>query len=276
MPNNQLVYNKLNQKASKLEQLAFIYQEVASRMEQRLDYIKMQPKTILDLGSGLDIDAKLLAKRYPAADLYKLDLSDRVLNLYGKPQKSWFKLFNKNKDLICGDANLLPFKPLSMNMIWSNLLLPHITTLKELFNQIYTTLNWDGMCLLSGLGVDTFKELREAGLSTYNFPDMHLIGDLLIGSGFSDPVTDVEYIKLEYDRVDHLLSDVRVLGLGAWSNQVNHLSKTQYLNLKDSLHQINGKYTLTLELFYAHAWKSSQAKHKARSEQIIQFYPKVR
>lgn len=299
MLNHNQILRKINQSAQHLCQLEFIYSEVAKRMMERLDYIKLNPALILDIGSGLNIDANLLAKKFPNVPVYKLDLAINVLKLSRYKPNFWQRIIRtylaKNYSYsICGDALRLPVAANSMDVVWSNLTLPYIDDLEKYFKEIRRVLNLGGCFLISGLGVDSLHELRQVGLRTYNFPDMHEIGDILVKLGFTNPVMDMEYITLEYEDFKLLLQDVRILGIGAaalteclesakpslqtkrgnlCSN--SYLGRHEYTNLAEKFAKMtkDGKVPLTLEVFYAHAWKDKVHLDLPKNQHAVQFYP---
>ena len=273
---NYSLKNKLNHNASKLISLEFIYQEIAKRMFTRMDYIKINPKMILDLGSGINIDSNLLNKNFPNANVINIDIALNVLKHY-RPQTNFFKKILKTPSInICANATTLPLISQSIDLVWSNLMLPYITNIDALFSEIHRILKLQGMLLISGLGVDSLIQLRQIGFRTYNFPDMHIIGDILVKHEFSNPVTDIEYITLEYDNFNQLLQDIRVAGCGFSIDMPNTLTKSQYLSLQNNFLSMtkNGKTPLTLEIFYAHAWKDKIKTHIDDQTNIIQFMPR--
>ncbi len=246
-------------------------------MINRLDYIKLQPDVILDIGYGLGIDSNGLLKKYSKAILYEVDIAVNMLKLYRQKQNLFKKLFNKKSYQICADGLSLPILSQSVNLVWSNLVLPYINDIEGFFKEVRRVLKVGGTFLVAGLGVDSLQQLREVGLNTYNFPDMHLIGDILVKLRFSDPVTDIDYITLEYDNFEQLLGDIRLIGCGAIINK-NHLSKANYRDLANKFAKItkNGKNPLTLEIFYAHAWKDKVILDLVDDKKLIQFYPPKR
>ena len=58
----------------------------------------------------------------------------------------------------------------------------------------------EGLLMFSTLGPDTLKELRAAAgaARVHAFVDMHDLGDMLVASGFSAPVMDMEMIEIDY------------------------------------------------------------------------------
>jgi malonyl-CoA O-methyltransferase len=291
MNHYKLVQKALNDQADEAHHMDFIIKEIASRMNDRLDYIKLEPKRVLDIGSGLGIDYKLLSSKYPAANVYALDLTIDMLKQYNKNLKEQSiisKLFSKlqknskyNK-LICANAISLPITSQSMDLVWSNLTLPYINIkdFKNYFVEINRVLKLGGTFLVSGLGVDSLEQLRQLGLSTYNFPDMHLIGDILVEVGFTNPVTDIDIIKLEYDNLSQLLADIKYIGGSRMLDK--YLTKTTSKTIEDKYKELENnfwqmtdcnKFPLTLEVYYAHAWKDKIRKDLVSGRSIISFHP---
>ncbi len=271
-----LISQRFNQQAKQVKQVQFIYAEIAKRMHERLDYIKLNPSKILDLASGIGIDSKLLSERYPKALVYKLDIALEMLKTYFKPNGFLRNMLYKNKDLICANAIQLPIKNQSIDLVWSNLGLAYIDDLNELFKEIRRVLVLGGTFLVSGLAVDSLIQLRDMGLSSYNFPDMHIIGDILVKLGFTNPVTDIEYITIEYNTLDELLNDIRIIGVGVANSLMKPISKTKYKELNDAFNKQtkNGKMPLTLEVFCAHAWKDKIVTDLPLGQQPISFVAK--
>src|SRR5689334_12941839 len=59
--------------AATYDDAAVLEREVATRMAQRLDYIKLAPSAILDAGCGTGEASAELAARFPAAQVVGLD-----------------------------------------------------------------------------------------------------------------------------------------------------------------------------------------------------------
>lgn len=265
---SHLILHKMNLMAPKARQLDFIVKEISNRMLDRLDYIKISPEHVLDIGSGMGIDKKGLGQHYPKSAVYSIDFALQMLTNYHSRSGVFSK---KYKNLICANALNLPIAAQSIDLVWSNLCLPYISNLEQYFIEINRVLKLGGTFLVSGFGIDSLKQLRELGLATFNFPDMHLIGDILVELGFTNPVTDLEYITLEYNTLSDLLSDIRIVGCG--SGLRHHISIEQYKNLDTNFNNMsrNGKLGLTLEIFYAHAWKDKVRQNLVSGRNIIQF-----
>lgn len=265
----------LNQKFQNSSGIKDVFQELATRVSSRLDYIRINPQVVLDCGSGYGIDNKLLMERYPHANIIALDSGMNYLQRL-KPSQGIYarvaQLFSSKNNIpnpVCGDAAVLPFMTGSVDLVYSNLLLPYLDDYRVFFQEISRALKVGGTFCLSGLGVDSAKELRTLGLSTYIFPDMHDIGDSLISAGFSNPVVDTEYLTLDYESLEVLLTDARNIGCGAAKISSEILSLERYRQL---VQQKKLPTKLTLELFVAHGWKD---KISFADREVIQFIPKA-
>lgn len=255
MESNNLIEKRFNN-TSNIDSLHSFYNEFAIRMLDRLDCIKINPKLILELGSGVGADIRVLNEKFSNATFILLDIAFNLLT----QQREYLK--------ICADASKIPLKQQSIDLIWSNLLLPYIPSYKVFFQEVKRVLKNDGILLMSGLSLDSLKELRQIGLNTANFPDMHVVGDLLIELGFKDPVLDLEIVTLKYDSFKDMLFEVRSVGAGAnFAQNGIKLTKQLYFDLeKKYLQTVGNEFALTLEVFYIHAWNQDN------SRDIIKFY----
>lgn len=179
-----------------------IYKEAAVLAEtigrdclRRLDLMTLQPKVILDLGCGLGECAAHLKKRYENAEIVALDLSMDMLR-YGKA--------HNKADWICADAEILPFKNHSVDLIFANLLLPWCHDLKKLLLECRRVLKPNGLFLFTSLGPNTLLP---------TLMDMHEVGDRLIEAKFQDPVLDVEKVSLTYRTREKIFSDLQAMGM---------------------------------------------------------------
>ncbi len=239
---------------------AVLQREIAKRLGERLDYIKQQPKTALDVGSGTGYITKDLLKRYPKATVFALDLAHNMA-LKSKAQGSWLR----KPQVICGDAEQLPLKPASMDVLISNLMLQWSNDLSKVFTGFHSVLAANGLLLFSTFGPETLTEMRQSWASiddqphTSQFSDMHEIGDALLQSGFINPVTDMEMITMTYANVRQLMRDIKQIGAtntdiersrGLMGKQKLKAFEAAYEQFKTN----DGLYPATWEIIYGHAW----------------------
>jgi len=226
--------------------------EVGARMLERLDYVKVAPRRILDAGSGPP--QRALGKRYPKAEVVALDFSIGML----RSAKKKF-LERKPPRAICGDLERLPLATGAIDLAWSNMALHWVREPLAALREFGRVLAPGGLLMFSTLGPDTLKELRAAAGSArvHAFIDMHDLGDMLLAAGFSAPVMDMEMLTLEYANAAQLVQDLRASG------QTNaRLDRRRGLSHPSLLPRLQaGASRASFEVVYGHAWKGA-----ARSE----------
>lgn len=258
---------------------AVLQREVCQRMLERLDYIRLQPHRLLDAGCGTGWGARQLAQRYPAAQVVALDIAKGMLDAGCDRSSWWRKLFSGRRDFpVCADIELLPLCADSMEMVWSNLTLQWCNDLPATFRELHRVLKRDGLLMFSTFGPDTLKELRGAFRSVdghnhvNRFTDMHDLGDMLVHSGFAEPVMDMEIITLTYDDVKAVMQDLRNIGAhNATTGRGRGLmGKTAWQRVLENYEsqRREGRLPATFEVVYGHAWKS-QPRQAADGRAIV-------
>jgi SAM-dependent methyltransferase len=148
--------------------------EAASRMLERLEYVKLAPRRILDAGSGAARDAASLTRRYPGAAVLAVDSACATL-----PRPGWKqRVFGTKTNAVCADIERLPFAEGSFDLAWCNMALHWLNDPLAALRELERVLVPEGLVMLSTLGPDTLKELRAAAGATrvHAFADMHDVG----------------------------------------------------------------------------------------------------
>jgi malonyl-CoA O-methyltransferase len=271
----KIVNQRFDRAASHYDQAAFIQREIGSRLDERLDDIKIEPKKIIDLGCGTGKQTLLLAQRYKHAKVTGVDIAPAML-LQAQAQEE-----NPRIKYLTADADNLPFEDNSVDLIFSNLMFQWCDPLLPALKECYRVLSEGGLLLFSTLGPDTLQELRYCWSKIDNNPhvniflDMHHVGDLLLQLKFNDPVMDMEYISASYKDVISMMRDLQHIGA---TNALKDRHKG--LTGKTRLHQLeehyqafateDGRLPMTYEVIYGHAWKFKKtAKEDLPSEVYI-------
>jgi malonyl-CoA O-methyltransferase len=255
-------------KASRLEA------EIGARMLERLDYIKLAPRRVLDAGSGPP--QRALGKRYPDAEVVALDFALAMLSAGKK------KLFErKPPKAACGDLARLPFAPASLELVWSNMALHWAADPLAALREFHRVLAVDGLLMFSTLGPDTLSELRRAAgnARVHAFADMHDLGDMLVAAGFAEPVMDMERVTLLYTDGAALLADLRASGQtcalaaqpGAARRGLSGRSFAASLRERLDAQRRDGKLPVSFEVVYGHAWKAAP-KRSADGRAVIRIF----
>ncbi len=261
------VRRAFNRAAPNYDASAVLQREVCQRMLERLDYIRLQPARLLDAGCGTGWGTRQLAQRYPEAQVVALDIAKGMLDV-GRDRSGWWrKLFSGRRDFpVCADVELLPLSANSMKMVWSNLTLQWCNDLPATFRGLHHVLSAGGLLMFSTFGPDTLKELRSAfhgvdgHIHVSHFIDMHDLGDMLMHSGFAEPVMEMEIITLTYDNVKAVMQDLRSIGahnsmLGRGHGMMGKAAWRHVLDNYESQRRA-GKLPATFEIVYGHAWKA--------------------
>jgi len=243
---------------------AWLHEEVARRMEQRLDWIVRQPQSWLHwepVRGGLQAQA-LLARRYPGA--------------HGRVHAEAAPERRRAEQLATGPwwqprrwlAALRPAPaPAPAQLLWANMTLHMAADPEALIRQWHTALAVDGFLMFSCFGPDTLRELRALYQAlgwpapAHEYTDMHDWGDMLVAAGFAEPVMDMERIELTFETPERLLQELRELG--------RNLHPARFAGLRgrgwrERLHQAlrgladpaqGGRLKLSFEIIYGHAFR---------------------
>jgi malonyl-CoA O-methyltransferase len=239
--------------------------EVAGRMLERLDYVKIAPRRVLDAGSGPP--GRALGKRYPRAQVIALDFA------LGMLRASRFGWLQKKSLLVCGDLGRLPLADASVDLVWCNMALHWLPEPLAAFREFRRVLAPEGLLMFSTLGPDTLRELRAAAPAgrVHAFADMHDLGDALVAAGFSAPVMDMELLQLAYPQGSGLLEDLRASGqTNARADRPRGLASKAFL--KEILFRMQSQ--ATFEVVYGHAWRPApRSEPAAKTVRVFKHLP---
>ena len=249
------------------QSIRWLQREIADRMLQKLDIVKLAVRDILLIPDFPGEHGALLRKRFPGAALHGVFAED----LSGLAALR-FRLGQKFRRVFRGESSIdlesflrtgrLELPDNSVDLVFSDLLLQDLPQPQLFLKECWRVLREGGLLTCSYLGPDTGKELfaleasRPLSLKRLASPwDMHDIGDVLLGERFSDPVMDMEFITLDYESATLMLSDADALGL------------LEVLPSANDEQQLPKK--LTLELVYGHAW--AIGKHLAKAQNQVAY-----
>jgi len=247
----------------------WLHEEIGRRMEERLQWIRLQPKQWVDwapVNGGLRTHAAVRA-RYPKANCLALETSElRLQKAKVALTNPWWKVWQRRAVSIESLAKGLPQQEVA-DMVWANMALHTAVAPQSLLRAWHSLLSTDGFLMFSSLGPDTLRELQPIyqemgwGDPSHAFTDMHDWGDMLVQAGFAEPVMDMERITLTYVTPSDLLKDLRLLGRNLHHQRHQNLRGRGWRqNLENALlalakpdHQ--GRLVLTVEVIYGHALK---------------------
>ncbi|MDQ6629656.1 MAG: class I SAM-dependent methyltransferase [Pseudomonadota bacterium] len=252
-------------RTARQDEAPWLHREVARRLAEHLDPIRLQPGRVFDWWAGWGDGATALQARYPNATIVAIEAdAGWAARPMARPKRRWWpsprgqasaRLVAGADDAALGSAQLL----------WANMVLHAVVDPPALFKRWHALLEVDGVLVFSCLGPATLKELRAlyAGLQwpppTPGFIDMHDLGDMMVAAGFAAPVLDQETLVLTWADAEAVLRDLRQLGGNASPQRFRGLRTPRWrqrlLAALDAQSGADGRISLSFEIAYGHGFK---------------------
>jgi malonyl-CoA O-methyltransferase len=268
-----LVRRHFTRAAPTFADAAVLAREIERRMLERLDYVKIDPRSIVDAGCGLGAGLRELGLRYPAAQRIGVDAAASMLHgardALTLKQRVRAYFGGNGAQLVCADMRAMPLGDAACDMVWSNFGLAFAGEPQAALREFARVLKPGGLLMFSAYGPDTLRELRAAFAAAdvhphvHDFTDMHDLGDMLSASGFATPVMDMEMITLTYADVAALARDLRASGQSnALASRHRGLSgkhawRRMLAAYERSRDGDGGRIPASFEVVYGHAWKGA-------------------
>ena len=255
-----------NQTADSCLEHDVIQQEVEARLLDQLQFIRHQPKTLLELGCSTGRLAEQLCAHYPGLSTYiGCDISAERL-----PKNTAQQTY---KLQITPDA--IDQAPGTVDLVIANLYWHWVDDMPALLSRVQSILAPGGLLLFTTFGLQTLQELKQAwrAVDTHahvqNFDDMHDLGDAVLAAGFADPVLFNETLTVEYRALKTLFADLKGQGAGfCYVERMRHvLSRARYAALCAAYPQREGIYPASFEIIYGQAWKAEDRDRATLNDQ---------
>lgn len=206
-----LVRRHRDRAAADFRRHAFLFDEVADRLADRLEDVTRAFPLALDLGARDGAMGRALAGRKGIERLVAAELSPRLARQAGGPA-------------VAADEEFLPFAEGTFDLAVSNLSLHWVNDVPGALVQVRRALKPDGFFCGAMLGGETLVELRRClfeaemelggGVSprVSPFAEIRDAGGLLQRAGFALPVADSDTLEVAYADPLALLRDLRGMG----------------------------------------------------------------
>lgn len=246
----------------------WLHEEIGRRMAERLDWIKLQPQQWVSWApvlGGLQAH-RMVAQRYSEAVCHlrghQVDLARTLLGTHHtKPRwRRWV-------ESLTGQEAASSEPSLPADLLWANMALHVDDQPLRLLKTWLDALHTHGMLMFSCLGPDTMREIRAVYQAcawpapAHPMTDMHDWGDMLIETGFAEPVMDMERLTLTYSNAESMLADLRAWGrnlhLQRFPGLRGRVFRSQWLKQMEAglPRNAEGQILLTVEVIYGHAIK---------------------
>ncbi len=243
---------------------AVLQREIADQLLERLNYVRLDPRRVLDLGTGTGYAVGPLQRRYRKARVIALDFAYPML-LQARRRGTWLR----RPLCLCADAERLPLTDGAADLIVSSSTLQWCNDTAAVFAECLRVLSPGGLLMFTTFGPDTLKELRGAwsGVDGHThvspFPDMHDLGDALVQARFADPVMDTERLTVTYLRFLDLMVDLKSIGAhNATAARLRGLTGPRRLAAVTAAYErerhADGRLPATYEVVYGYAWAPLQ------------------
>jgi malonyl-CoA O-methyltransferase len=253
--------DRFSRAAATYDQAAALAQETSRRLAGRLDYVKLTPARVADIGCATGDGIRELQRRFPDAMPCAMDFSLPMLHAVRRHTPLMDRILRKVPRLVNADARALPLANASLGVAWSNLMLHWLDDPLPAFRELHRVLETGGLLTFAALGPDTLKQLRDAAAhlgapdTLRRFIDMHDLGDMLMSAGFADPVMDREDLTLTYRNPRAFLAEQRRLGVAqGLLGAVSWRDLRRVFNAWPPNEQ--GQYPVSFEIVYGLAWKA--------------------
>jgi malonyl-CoA O-methyltransferase len=262
-PNTRDVRRRFERAAATFDGADFVHSVTREGLLARLEPVVVAADTVVDLGCATGAATRPLARRFRRAHVVSVDISHAML-VRARRRRPWFA----RHSVVQADAAALPFADHSVDVVFSNLLLPWVADHAAVFAEVARVLRAEGLFTFATLGPDSLDELRrawrdiDAGAHVLRFPDMHDVGDAAVRAGLRDPVLDVDRLSVSYEQPQQLLRDLTASGarnsLRQRARSVVAPSRLREMLARLETARQEGLLVIDLELVYGHCWGPGQ------------------
>ena len=247
----------------------FLHMEVANRIAENVEFLGREFESVLEVGAFDDYLCNLIL----SGPRNKLGVTMEEDTSQELSPRTCCGVHYQFTD----DAEVLPFKPESFDLIVSNLNFHYINQIPEFLIQIKSLLKPNGVFIASFFGEENLSQLAHVLYETENeiyngvsprMPptiDVKTAASLLAKVGFQNPISDFAKIEVDYSNPLNLLKDLKMMGQG---NIL--LKRSRKFFTKEFLAKILENYrkmygtddgvTATFEVITVTGWKASFEK----------------
>ena len=235
---------------------ALSYDQYAHAQRQAADWllesISNEPTTILEIGCGTGSLTKLLADRFPEAQITALDFADTMVKQarakVGKQEHVAFHCIDGESFIATTDTRY--------DLVISNATLQWFADLPGTFKNLAHLLTEEGRVVLSLFGPGSFQELATAMREIVD-PDIRLPAESFCTAGqleawsqsnFTEVELVTQVIQRQYDTFFDILDHIKKTGTGGYHEKVPLLSRSVLKELGQWFAE-RGGYAVSYEIF---------------------------
>lgn len=219
--------------ADQYDILTSLHKEIGRELVKKTVHVTAE--RILDVGCGTGYAANKARFFFPESQVLGLDLAEGMLAQAQQAHEGvpihWVQ----------ANAQRLPFKSRSIDLIVSNLAYQWVEDLAQSWKQAQRVLTDDGTMYVTLFGSRTFEEFFSSlrvvnpALKLRPLPSLKKVQEALIQAGFKEAKTDYELIKVQFKDVLELMGWLKSIG-------ANHLAKEKFFLGKEMLQRADAHY----------------------------------
>lgn len=263
--NRHRVGKAFHQQAGEYDRYATVQKRVIDRLLSLAQgHISPVPAGVLDIGCGTGQLLSSLGRQYPHSRLYGLDLAYNMIRCAAAR-------LGPDTTLVIGDAEHLPFRDGSFDLVVSTSTLQWIENMDAFFRQCHRVVLPDGLLCIAFFGGRTMRELQECyreavgqreGSSKgyldrlHRFKEISAVQEALGRSDFGGVLLTSEIEMDYYPGVTDLLRSIKHIGAGSSAQEGGRggLGWRSILNETSRLYRerygTDGMVPVTYEVFY--------------------------
>ena len=200
--------------AHRYDQSAKLQQQVARHLINLVSTHSKDPFSILDMGCGTGQVTEAVCRLYPESEVFALDFAEKMLM---QTQSRLAKL-GVAVNLVCADAEQLPFSANSFDLITSSLMLQWSNDLSSTLKTCNSTLNGNGKMVFSTFVEGTLLEIKQSwqivdqSEHTSRFLSEEALQSMVGAVGFSRYEVVYETIIMTYSSVREMIQEMKQIG----------------------------------------------------------------
>ena len=239
------------------DEMAGLQRKVGMQLLQQIS-AESRCDQIVDIGCGTGFLTQQLIALPLIEQVFAIDIALSMVQRTREKLES-----SKNIQYICADAEFIPLKNQSVDMIVSNLALQWCQNLTAVFNGFKNMLKTEGCVLFSSFGPATLQELKQAWAKVDNYSHVNdfysadEIYSFLEQSGYEDIKIVTKDYQSSYSSVIGLMRELK--GIGAHNILANRnrnmTRKTDMQSMISAYEQnrINGMIPATYQIIFVSA-----------------------
>lgn len=209
LPDKRQVAASFSRAATSYDAVAELQRTVGAALIERLP-VELTPARWLDLGCGTGYFSRVLASRFPGGNGVALDIAEGMLR-HARPKGG-------ASGFIAGDAECLPVRDASFELIFSSLALQWCDDFSAVLSEATRVLRPGGVLAFSSLCKGTLQELRDSwetvdGFAHVNrFRSIELYQQLCASSELRLGRLEVRPQVLHFSELRQLTHELKALG----------------------------------------------------------------